>query len=574
MAFIAIPMSAARICDGLSKIGYTPPSAICDIIDNSAVAKAEHVYVKIMPERDLSENRLNNVKEYLIIDDGKGMSKEELELALMLGSPSDNYEPQSLSKFGLGLKSAAFSQGEILEVISSTGEADFLKYRVSLPEIRSRGEYGAETDDLSIEDNELIDKYLPEGHGTIVRIASIRKNDHPSIKSTLQDLRTKVGAIYYYIMQEEDFYITINDEECQPFDVLFTDEAINNGNLNEHDWDGRTTRWIQKPLEVCINAEKNVNATIEVTQLPHPPTFDLDGVGKQKAIRDKYHIGANNYGFYVYRNHRLLSWCESLGMIPQDQDFYSFRGRILVNDSADDVFNIDVKKSHIHLSDEASNVIGEISFEYKRKSKRAWQHAKDEIRRITGEDGLTLANTLAQQFEMPEELPGSVETEADYKEAKLREKEFEKEQQKRVEGLVAQVENEPEVVGLNEEEQIKIAVAGPEAGPADKIFQVSNTTDNHLWEPYFDADKGPCVRINRLQRFTRVIYENNPNNGALHTLMGLLFLQLAGAEYYVLRSYTKYDRDEIASILEEFRRVTTEYLAKLCRDLGDSLPDE
>jgi hypothetical protein len=575
MAFIPIPMNAARICDGLSKIGYTPGSAICDIIDNAATAKATHVYIKIIPEKNVSENRINNVKEYLIIDDGKGMEDAEIQSALALGSPSDNYEPYSLSKFGLGLKSASFSQGEILEVISSTGSANFLKYQVSLPEIRIRGVYGAEDVVLTLEDMSLIDEYLPDGHGTIIRITSIRKNNHPSIRSTLQDLRNKVGAIYYYIMQEETFQIFINGEECQPFDVLFTKEADANGNLDEHEWDGRTTKWIHKPSELTLEAEKNITAQIEATQLPHPPTFDLDGKGQQKAIRDKYHIDANNYGYYVYRNRRLLSWCESLNIIPRDIDFYSFRGRILIDDTADEVFNIDVKKSHIHLSDEAFEAIDYISSELKRKSKKAWEHAKNEIRRLTGENGLAVANTLAQQSEMPEELPGEAETEQEFKEVQRREEEVKSEQNKKVERLIKDEEEErPSIKELEEKEQVQVAVAGLDASPADKIFLVTNILDNALWEPYHDADKGTCVRINRFHRFTRVIHENNPNNGTLQTLVGLLLLQLAGAEIHLQRHLIKHSREEIADILENYRRVSSDYLTKMCRDLEDTLPSE
>jgi len=41
----------------------------------------------------------------------------------------------------------------------------------------------------------------------------------------------------------------------------------------------------------------------------------------------------------VYRNRRLISWADSLdGIVGSDQDLWSFRGRILIDDSADNVF--------------------------------------------------------------------------------------------------------------------------------------------------------------------------------------------------------------------------------------------
>lgn len=40
-------MNAARVLFGISRIGYTPASAICDIIDNAVSANAENIRVFI-----------------------------------------------------------------------------------------------------------------------------------------------------------------------------------------------------------------------------------------------------------------------------------------------------------------------------------------------------------------------------------------------------------------------------------------------------------------------------------------------------------------------------------------------
>ena len=39
-------MNAARVLFGISRIGYTPASAICDIIDNAVSATNIHVLIK------------------------------------------------------------------------------------------------------------------------------------------------------------------------------------------------------------------------------------------------------------------------------------------------------------------------------------------------------------------------------------------------------------------------------------------------------------------------------------------------------------------------------------------------
>src|SRR5207249_916759 len=102
------------------------------------------------------------------------------------------------------------------------------------------------------------------------------------------------------------------------------------------------------------------------------------GTMSQAVCRDHYMIGAGNYGFYVYRNHRLISWGDSLGFVPQDQDLYAFRGRFLINSQADDLLNIDVTKSRIHLSEVAADQLRPLISEALKKSRTAWQTASTE----------------------------------------------------------------------------------------------------------------------------------------------------------------------------------------------------
>ena len=217
MAYVGLKMDAAGICDGLTA-GRRLAAAICDIVDNAVTANAKHIAVKLTPPRTPYERR-RSVKSYLIIDDGQGMDEDGIINALTLGATDAHYTPTTLSKFGLGLKSASFSQGDTLELLSGNGSGNWHKYRVSLPEIRQRGEYGAERVELSDEDNALIGEYLVEGHGTIVRITDVRKGNIPSIRSTVVELQQRVGIIYYYFMRDDGLTIDVEDKKCPPFDV-------------------------------------------------------------------------------------------------------------------------------------------------------------------------------------------------------------------------------------------------------------------------------------------------------------------------------------------------------------------
>ncbi len=111
---------------------------------------------------------------------------------------------------------------------------------------------------------------------------------------------------------------------------------------------------------------------------------------------------------------------------------------------------------------------------------------------------------------------------------------------------------------------------------AKKIFRVPYTEDNTLWEPYYDTDNGHCVRINKVHRFSKVIFEDNQNNPDLQVLFELFIHQIAVSEVESLKhlrtTFSKIDVRDLQKILAEYRRITSEYIANMCRKLEDKLP--
>lgn len=572
-----LTINPGRLLFGLSRIGYTTTSAICDIIDNSVRAGANNVLLFLKKEReDFSDQRKNNISEYIIVDDGEGMDNDGILSALTLGAP-DNYEDHSLSKFGLGLKSAAFSQGDTLEIISSPDGKLFNKYAISLPSIVER--YFATKLELDELDNELISKYLNQKSGTIIRIRDIRKNNHPSVKNTINELKLKLGGIYFYFLKAGALNIQINGNiSISQFDPLFVDEANLNGNLNENEWDGEKVCWIERRKTLQLGKDCNdndISIEIEITQLPYPPIFKFKEKGGDVVVREKYNIGAKNYGFYVYRNNRLISWATSLdGIIPIDQDFYSFRGRIIIDDSADDFFNIDVKKSNITLSDEAQQVIGDFVYDAKSKSRTAWQNANSYRKNILNVEPIDIANKLMDEFVQTELLPGDeLIPEED---ALKRIASIKTDMASKLEEIAKLAfEDKGEIIDEKNlsEEQKNFAIKGADHNPnLKKIFRVTSVLDNLLWEPYYDTDLGICVRINKYHIFAKQIYEANSENLDLQIIFDLMLLQFSEAEMYAYKNIGKYTYDELKAILTEYRRIVSEFLATMCRKIGSSLP--
>ncbi|MBN1459520.1 MAG: ATP-binding protein [Armatimonadetes bacterium] len=98
--------------ESIRAVGYTVQTAIADLVDNSIAASAKNVWVTF---------HWHGVCSYVsVADDGCGMTESKLTEAMRLGSqsPLDAREPHDLGRFGLGLKTASFSQCRQLSVWS------------------------------------------------------------------------------------------------------------------------------------------------------------------------------------------------------------------------------------------------------------------------------------------------------------------------------------------------------------------------------------------------------------------------------------------------------------------------
>lgn len=96
----------------ISEQGYSLETALSDLIDNSISAEANKIEI-------LTEHVFNNTSIF-ITDNGRGMSKKELSANMQF--PSRDMESErdinDLGRFGLGMKTASFSQTRKFTVIS------------------------------------------------------------------------------------------------------------------------------------------------------------------------------------------------------------------------------------------------------------------------------------------------------------------------------------------------------------------------------------------------------------------------------------------------------------------------
>ena len=106
------PPRAGAMIEALRGLGYSTATALADLVDNSIAADARCV--------DLQFVWAGPDSHIIIQDDGRGMDDAGLDRAMRLGhqSPLDARADDDLGRFGLGLKTASFSQCRRLTVAS------------------------------------------------------------------------------------------------------------------------------------------------------------------------------------------------------------------------------------------------------------------------------------------------------------------------------------------------------------------------------------------------------------------------------------------------------------------------
>jgi len=105
----------ASLVESLRSLGYTLETALAEIINNSIGASASDISVQF---------RWNGGNPWIaVIDDGDGMSPDQLTEAMRLGSqsPAMLRDPHDLGRFGLGLKTASSQCSQLIVVTKQRG---------------------------------------------------------------------------------------------------------------------------------------------------------------------------------------------------------------------------------------------------------------------------------------------------------------------------------------------------------------------------------------------------------------------------------------------------------------------
>lgn len=317
----AIPEASSMI-ETFRAIGYNIESAIADIIDNSVSALAKNIWINF---------EWKGAGTWLSIkDDGIGMNEEELIQAMRPGSrnPLDDRSVKDLGRFGLGLKTASFSQCRKLSVISKRENSKPVFWTWDLDFVKQSGKW------------ELI-KYLPQGNfeneinsvksGTVVvwndldrLVKDLQKEDEKALDKFLEimkQVKKHLAMVFHRFIENGRIKIFFQDRQVDAWNPFLLNKSATQG-------------FPEEPLY-------NGNVIVKGYVLPHKSKISEDEFKEAEGPK-----GWNEQqGFYIYRNERLLVAGDWLGMFRKEEHYKLARIEINLPNNLDSEWQIDIKKS-------------------------------------------------------------------------------------------------------------------------------------------------------------------------------------------------------------------------------------
>lgn len=555
---IPVEMDAARVCDAIARIGYTPAAALMDIVDNSVTAGATKIIIEIETDQEKTYAAKNNVVVYRVIDNGKGMNDEQILNALKLGSKA-NYQTNSLSKYGMGLKSAGFSLGSRIQIISKTQSNYSLASYVDKEEIGRAGAYVVSrmkaTDDYLTK----CEAELSSVSGTIVEITGSPKISHESAKMTIDKLQERLGVVYYEFLQKEPERLSIlirctgkPEVDVRPLDILFSDQAL--GEFDKDLYEGKLPCKVAREEVKLSDQEDESPMIVEMVIFPQAKMDNYTLFTQQERDKVKeFKIKRENKGFFIYRNNRLIRWGDDLNGIVGRDDL-GFRARMTINTSHDDFLHVDVSKQRLIIPEDIEKRIEVIARIPLRQSQEAFAICA-ELRRKAGEEGEGF-NSRNQDLveEDPEEPVGDVS----HQTAKVRKDKLilESEQVLKEEG---EEEEQPQVV-----EQIPVF---------EKVRYSEKVSSFSVWEAGLNPTDGSFVRINKNHPFYSTVLSRLDQGDKARQAIEALFWVCAAAENLTYKNLTDVDEQAITKVLTRFKKVFASNLDTWCgsnQDLFDN----
>ena len=336
---------AIRVFRALRSVGYDFNAAVGDIVDNSISAAAKEIHVDF--------KRTGKGFSLVIRDNGKGMTKPELREAMRLGSDV-SYDPESLGKFGMGLKTASLSQCRRLIVASNSGATakglSAFMWDLSHIDRVNRWEL-LDVQRSGIEHDPRIRPIL-RSSGTIVIWEDMDRLDEPLGAYQLPGSADNWGG---QMIGELHIYLRMTFHR-------FMDGSLGARRTIKFFYNGRKL----SPWDPFCRKEKNTSilktsefrpvetkskSTVRIEPFVLPEKDGKQGFSSLPAWNEAKGLlpWNDSQGFYVYRENRLIHFGGWLRIRGKSEHTKYARVGVFFDSHLDDIFEISVHKMKLRL---------------------------------------------------------------------------------------------------------------------------------------------------------------------------------------------------------------------------------
>jgi Histidine kinase-, DNA gyrase B-, and HSP90-like ATPase len=527
---------AARLIFGLRDTGYNVRTAAADIIDNSIAAKADVINIEIVLHAD-------GRKLVYFGDNGSGMDAEGVYRAMRYGAPErDN--PESLGKFGLGLKTASSSVCLKFTLISRKDPSHPLaKLTWDLEHVAAQKQWQMLKEPVSADETEMFDELCGET-GTLVvweKCDRILSKDYlaggtkeqAAIRRLSETLAKHLSLVFHRFVdttddRERNVRIMINNSPVVPWNPFYPERS-------EQVLSGQKQKLL---VELPDGSEET--ATIRAWILPHRRDMTKDEEAQHARISNRAQ------GFYVYREGRLIQdggWMDVFGA-PEPHTSL-LRVEFDFGHELDDAFRIDVKKSRILFHPDLEDGLMTLLQPVYREAGNRYRRQSREQANSTHTVNHTSANkNIASTSNAQKPEVKSVDSV----------------------GQTAEISN-----NMGQKIRIKAPVQNNVSPDSIHVEAVETITSGELWQPAFRSSSQtghvPSVLLNKHHDFYQKIYQRAAANGYAIEGMDLLLWAFAMAEQNNTNA-------ELEPIFEDIRTEISNNLRKLLRNIPDPEPSE
>lgn len=309
--------NVGNFIESIRDIGYSFEVAVADLIDNSITAGSNNLNIEIVPQPE---------PVFTMLDDGKGMSEFEIVEAMRLASknPKEVRNKNDLGRFGLGLKTASFSQCRKLTVLSKKDEVISCR-QWDLDYISEKNEWLLITPDEYRHFPLFTDLNNLES-GTLVCWQLLDRLDKTNLTNIIDQVRKHLALVFHRFLEGADqkaIKIKINNNPVLPFNPF---------NLTH-------------PATQQLQLEKIKVYTSDVYIQP----FILPHHSKLSQQEYEFYATEEGYiksqGFYLYRGNRILIYGTWWGLHKTADAHKLVRIKIDIPNDMDALWGIDIKKS-------------------------------------------------------------------------------------------------------------------------------------------------------------------------------------------------------------------------------------